>query len=140
LRVAISTGKFNSWNLVGFLDARTDETVDGMGYQNYPLQYCSVQQLEIVQGNSPVAILKVIVPSFPPHANRKALVICNTTADQFIILSSGSAPNMYLGLNLKYALDFQRDLKTHTSTVLDIRSGLQLWNMAQARVMGLLAP
>lgn len=38
LTVAIPTGNFNSWKLVGFLDAGNGDTVDGMEYQNYPLQ------------------------------------------------------------------------------------------------------
>ena len=60
LTLAITTEGLRIYELVGFLDPRLDKTIDGIEYQNYPLQHCSIQSLEIVQTSSPVAEVKVI--------------------------------------------------------------------------------
>src|SRR5579859_7145878 len=60
LTIALSTTGETSYSLVGFSDPNSNTPVDGLQYQNTPLQNCSIQQLEIVQTLVPTTNYQVL--------------------------------------------------------------------------------
>ena len=60
--LGLSAGESIFSRLEGFLDPRPDKPVDGMDYQNYALQNCSVQMLEVAQVALPTASVEVTIP------------------------------------------------------------------------------
>ena len=59
--LGLSAGESIFYSLQGFSDPRPDKPVDGMDYQNYALQNCSVQLLEVAQIAVPTASVEVAI-------------------------------------------------------------------------------
>ena len=132
--VLTTYGNFFTYGLAGFFEVKSSPVkFNEIEYANYPLRNCSVRSLRLLQLNQPIASLDVL---FPIHIGlMKALVACNTSIDQYLVLNV--ARKTYKDPRIGYGNP--REL-TNVQTPLNIREALGIWAEAEGALLDLFAP
>ena len=109
-----------------------------MDYRNNPLQSCSVQKLEIAQSAFPSTQYQVkLLYGFRSY---KAEISCNTSANQFLVLSSTLETPNPVGFNHQEDFTHDTDALANSSLTLNVTDTLFVMVITQVELLQLMSP